>query len=510
MVLHNIREARQNRERERIDTFIVVIRVGWNITFSNGDVYIRKMTFLCWYRQIQLVPWDQGLWSVDSRGGDVFALRLNCELTMTGSQASARARGIGGWTRLLQYLFQDALVGEIWGQVWVLAVEWSLIQAGDGCAATEASLRTAKYLEIGIGWAIHKYTYLCKYLELCPCARPHLKPPNNNVDVQTMTAVDPGAQRRATSPIVTAVAGGIAGLTSRFVIAPLDVVKIRLQLQATSGKTYRGPIHAARTIVAQEGVTALWKGNIPAELLYVGYSMVQFVAYRQAHVLLEKAEIPTFYRSFLAGAAAGTCATMATYPLDLLRTRFAAQGTSKVPFSSSNVVHCQVYPSLRQSIPDILRDEGISGYYRGITTSLLQIAPYMGILFGSYETTRTALSTKFPLSQRTSDFLAGGIAGIVSKGVVFPLDTVRKRLQVQGPTRGRYIHSDIPLYSRGILAATKDIIVREGTRGLYKGLGVALLKSGPSAAVTLWVFDGCLLAWERMNHHPGRGGTWHD
>jgi solute carrier family 25 (mitochondrial thiamine pyrophosphate transporter), member 19 len=134
----------------------------------------------------------------------------------------------------------------------------------------------------------------------------------------------------------------------------------------------------------------------------------------------------------------------------------------------------------------------------------------MGILFGTYESTRTSLYSSTAFSPRTSDFLAGGMAGIVSKCAVFPLDTIRKRLQVQGPTRERYIHKDIPIYSQGILHAIKDIIRREGLRGLYKGLGVALLKSGPSAAVTLWVFDGSLLAWEWINHRPGKGGTWHD
>jgi len=143
-------------------------------------------------------------------------------------------------------------------------------------------------------------------------------------------SLDTAAQRRKTAPAVTAVAGGLAALTSRFVIAPLDVIKIRLQLQSRSGTTYRGAIHAGRTIIAQEGLTALWKGNIPAELLYVSYSMVQFVAYRQSHVLLEKVGYPERYRSFVAGASAGVCATAVSYPLDLLRTRFAAQGTSKV------------------------------------------------------------------------------------------------------------------------------------------------------------------------------------
>jgi hypothetical protein len=143
-------------------------------------------------------------------------------------------------------------------------------------------------------------------------------------------SLDPAAQRRASPPLVTAIAGGLAGLTSRFVIAPLDVIKIRLQLQSQSSTTYRGALHAGKTILAQEGLTALWKGNIPAELLYVSYSMVQFVTYREVHVLLEQTHFPNRYRSFVAGASAGTCASLVTYPLDLLRTRFAAQGTEKV------------------------------------------------------------------------------------------------------------------------------------------------------------------------------------
>ena len=151
-----------------------------------------------------------------------------------------------------------------------------------------------------------------------------------NDDPQTMTTADPGAQRRHAPPTVTAIAGGLAGLISRFVIAPLDVIKIRLQLQSRTAATYRGAIHAAQTIIENEGITALWKGNIPAELLYVSYSMVQFVAYREAHVLLEGMHMENRYRSFLAGAMAGTSATLVTYPLDLLRTRFAAQGTTKV------------------------------------------------------------------------------------------------------------------------------------------------------------------------------------
>jgi solute carrier family 25 (mitochondrial thiamine pyrophosphate transporter), member 19 len=92
-----------------------------------------------------------------------------------------------------------------------------------------------------------------------------------------------------------------------------------------------------RTIVAQEGITGLWKGNIPAELMYLTYGAAQFLAYRQVNVLIEETApgTPDSVKSFVAGAAAGSFATTVTYPLDLLRTRFAAQGGEKVHWLGS-------------------------------------------------------------------------------------------------------------------------------------------------------------------------------
>ena len=131
-----------------------------------------------------------------------------------------------------------------------------------------------------------------------------------------------------------------------FVIAPLDVVKIRLQLQTHPGRStiqhhppstqtplYKGTLQTLLRILREEGLTALWKGNIPAEALYITYSAVQFTAYRFTTLGLQSI-FPTHplsppTESFIAGATAGAISTTATYPLDLLRTRFAAQGDRK-------------------------------------------------------------------------------------------------------------------------------------------------------------------------------------
>ncbi|KAL5338904.1 mitochondrial carrier domain-containing protein [Aspergillus crustosus] len=295
-------------------------------------------------------------------------------------------------------------------------------------------------------------------------------------------------------------AGGIAGLISRFCIAPLDVVKIRLQLQIHSlsdptslahhnGPVYKGTLSTLKTILREEGITGLWKGNIPAELMYVCYGALQFTTYRSATQLLSQLDphrLPPPLESFIAGALAGGVATASTYPLDLLRTRFAAQGSG---------TH-RVYGSLFSSIRDIARLEGTAGFFRGCSAAVGQIVPYMGLFFATYETLRPVMASvpdalPFPVPPGSGDAAAGVVASVLAKTGVFPLDLVRKRLQVQGPTRALYVHRNIPEY-RGVFSTIGLIYKKQGVRGLYRGLTVSLFKAAPASAVTMWTYERAL------------------
>lgn len=286
-------------------------------------------------------------------------------------------------------------------------------------------------------------------------------------------------------------------MCNSFVIAPLDVVKIRLQLQTHSlsdplshqhirGPIYKGTIPTIKTILANEGITGLWKGNVPAELMYVGYSAVQFTTYRSTTQLMRQIvgtqhKIPGALESFLAGASAGAAATAATYPLDLLRTRFAAQGHED-----------RVYTSLIRAIVQIKHDEGLRGFFRGLSPALGQIVPFMGMFFAVYESLRHPLGN-LDIPFGGGEALAGTAASIIAKTSVFPLDTVRKRIQVQGPTRSRYVHKNIPDYGRlGTIGTLRTILRREGTRGLYRGLTVSLFKAAPASAITVWTYERVL------------------
>ncbi|KAI5466414.1 mitochondrial carrier domain-containing protein [Mariannaea sp. PMI_226] len=293
------------------------------------------------------------------------------------------------------------------------------------------------------------------------------------------------------SRLQTVSAGAIAGLVSRFVVAPLDVVKIRLQLQPHSlsdplvslrdAPAYRGTFATLSHIIKHEGVTALWKGNVPAELMYVCYAAIQFTTYRNTTVFLRTAfpdRLPDAAESFIAGATSGAAATGLTYPLDLLRTRFAAQGRHRI------------YSSLQGAIWDIKRDEGWRGFFRGIGPGLGQIVPFMGLFFLTYESLRASFEG-LHMPWGSGDATAGMMASVFSKTIVFPLDLVRKRIQVQGPSRQKYVYNEIPEYSTA-RGAIRTILRTEGIRGLYKGLPIGLIKAAPASAVTLWTYEQSL------------------
>ncbi|KAK9451267.1 mitochondrial carrier domain-containing protein [Limtongia smithiae] len=298
------------------------------------------------------------------------------------------------------------------------------------------------------------------------------------------------------------ICGALAGVTSRFFVAPLDVIKIRQQLQSeprrlrpfTTGvppPTYRGILHSIYRIYTTEGLTALWRGNLPAELLYLLYGAVQFATLHQTNAVLATyaPSVSPNVHHFVSGALAGALATTATYPLDLLRTRFAAQGSGPGD---------KAYGSMMASIPQIYKTEGMRGFFRGLRPAISQVVPYMGIFFAAYTPAKSAVSyASMELGIRTfgfDDALAGMFAGVVSKTGVFPLDVIRKRLQVQGPTRHMYVLKHIPAYPDSIIGCAVKIVTAEGVLGLYRGLFVSLVKSAPASAITMWVYEHSVVA----------------
>uniref|UniRef100_A0A0D6R4U7 Mitochondrial thiamine pyrophosphate carrier 1 n=1 Tax=Araucaria cunninghamii TaxID=56994 RepID=A0A0D6R4U7_ARACU len=316
---------------------------------------------------------------------------------------------------------------------------------------------------------------------------------------------DPRQLRRA---LVDAMAGAIAGGVSRTVTSPLDVIKIRFQVQleptvrllSGSGaygiSKYTGILQATRDILREEGMPGFWRGNVPALLMVMPYTAIQFTVLHKFKSFMAsstKAEDHlrlSPYLSYVSGGVAGFAATIGSYPFDLLRTILASQGEPKV------------YPNLRSALVEIARTRGIRGLYAGLSPTLVEIVPYAGLQFGSYDTFKRWIKAwnQGNLVQKgvqgddslssTQLFLSGLAAGTFAKVVCHPLDVVKKRFQVEGlkrhPRYGARVEEKI---YKGMFHALWRIVQAEGVAGLYKGIVPSVIKAAPAGAVTFVAYE---------------------
>lgn len=248
----------------------------------------------------------------------------------------------------------------------------------------------------------------------------------------------------SSTPLTSILAGSSSGLLVRFFISPIDVVKIRLQLSNHSSLT-----STVYHIFRKEGIRAFWKGNIPAELLYVIYGASQFTSFTIVSNVVPLHDGPL--KDMIVGATAGSMATVISYPFDLLRTRLASYTKSGSK-------------SLLLSIREIWKENGPLGFFKGCQVGIGYISILTGISFGSYS---------FMKRRDMDSAVAGGIAGLLSKTFVYPLDLIKRRLQIKG----------------NLLNHIKQIYRINGFRGFYRGLSLALLKSVPSTALSLYFYE---------------------
>ncbi|XP_046700056.1 mitochondrial thiamine pyrophosphate carrier isoform X2 [Silurus meridionalis] len=299
-----------------------------------------------------------------------------------------------------------------------------------------------------------------------------------------MVGYDPGSN--TLSPEDAALAGSLAGLVTRAIISPLDVLKIRFQLQVErvsssrpQGK-YSSIMQAWRCILVEEGISAFWKGHVAAQMLSVCYGAVQFASFQS---LTELVHNSTSYSSqaagvhFLCGGMAACSATVACQPLDTLRTRFAAQGEPKV------------YRNLRHAVSTMYIQEGALTFYRGLTPTVVAVFPYAGLQFFSYNILKKLMERDGRTSKGgLQTLVSGSVAGVISKTLTYPFDLFKKRLQVSGFEEARQHFGEVRTY-RGLVDCMVRIAQEEGLAAFFKGLSPSLIKAAMSTGLTFFWYE---------------------
>ncbi|KAK4480940.1 hypothetical protein RD792_011798 [Penstemon davidsonii] len=257
-------------------------------------------------------------------------------------------------------------------------------------------------------------------------------------------------------------AGAIAGAAAKTVTAPLDRIKLLMQTHGlragqAAAKKGIGFIEALTLVGKEEGIKGYWKGNLPQVIRVIPYSAVQLFAYETYKKLFrgKNGELSIIGR-LAAGACAGMTSTFVTYPLDVLRLRLAVEPG---------------YRTMTEVAVNMLREEGFASFYNGLGPSLIGIAPYIAVNFCVFDLVKKALPKKYQKRTETS-LLTALVSATVATSMCYPLDTVRRQMQMKGTP---YVT---------VLDGIQGIVARDGLVGLYRGFVPNALKTLPNSRFT--------------------------
>ncbi|KAL5074301.1 hypothetical protein RYX36_013285 [Vicia faba] len=265
--------------------------------------------------------------------------------------------------------------------------------------------------------------------------------------------------------------GAIAGAISRTTVAPLETIRTHLMV----GSSGHSSTEVFNDIMKTDGWKGLFRGNLVNVLRVAPSKAIELFAYDTVNKNLsakpgEQSKLPV-PASLIAGACAGVSSTICTYPLELLKTRLTIQRG--------------VYNGLLDAFVKIIKEEGLAELYRGLTPSLIGVIPYSATNYFAYDTLRKAYRKFFKQEKigNIETLLIGSAAGAISSTATFPLEVVRKQMQV-GALSGRRVYKDV-------LHALVSILEKEGIQGLYRGLGPSCMKLVPAAGISFMCYEAC-------------------
>ncbi|XP_037934672.1 ADP,ATP carrier protein [Teleopsis dalmanni] len=278
-------------------------------------------------------------------------------------------------------------------------------------------------------------------------------------------------------------AGGISAAVSKTAVAPIERVKLLLQVQHISkqispDKQYKGMVDCFVRIPKEQGFASYWRGNLANVIRYFPTQALNFAfkdKYKQ--VFLGGVDKNTqFWRYFMgnlaSGGAAGATSLCFVYPLDFARTRLAAD-TGKGG--------AREFTGLGNCLAKIFKSDGIVGLYRGFGVSVQGIIIYRAAYFGFYDTARGML----PDPKNTPIYISWAIAQVVTTvaGIVsYPFDTVRRRMMMQSGRKATEI-----VY-KNTLHCWATIAKQEGGGAFFKGAFSNVLR-GTGGAFVLVLYD---------------------
>ncbi|XP_047072953.1 mitochondrial uncoupling protein 5-like [Lolium rigidum] len=302
------------------------------------------------------------------------------------------------------------------------------------------------------------------------------------------------------------VEGGIASIVAGCSTHPLDLIKVRMQLQgeasataaaapqaalrpalafqsgthtvslpaAAAATTKPGPISVGAQILRAEGAAGLFSGISATVLRQTLYSTTRMGLYDilKKRWTQENGGVLPLHRKIAAGLIAGGVGAAVGNPADLAMVRMQADG--RLPLADR-----RNYRSVGDAIARMTRDEGVRSLWRGSSLTVNRAMIVTASQLATYDQAKEAiLARRGPGADGLGTHVAASFAaGIVAAAASNPVDVVKTRVMNMKVAPGAP-----PPYAGAIDCALKTVR-SEGVMALYKGFIPTVSRQGPFTVV---------------------------
>ncbi|KAJ2897804.1 integral membrane ornithine transporter of mitochondria [Zalerion maritima] len=287
----------------------------------------------------------------------------------------------------------------------------------------------------------------------------------------------------------TEISASTATVCSTVITFPMDSIKSRLQAYPAS---YKGAVDCALDTHKKEGFPGFFRGLLVplASITFVrtlSFSVYSKTKHSLNNVMTEtlgvnptrhvatKGTLPTWYTVTcfgIAGGVAGAAATFVACPMEL--TKLTEQLSAKMSADSKGY-KCPERKAIAASylgkgpvgtLVTIAQQRGFAGLYTGFPLHMIRDTIGTGIYFAAYESSKHVFSTAFNMEPTNNAvvYLSGGVSGIASWMLIYPLDRAKAEYQREAlelPRRKAPLPPKITWFKRRS----------------YRGLGVSMTRS---------------------------------
>ncbi|XP_005103525.1 mitochondrial folate transporter/carrier isoform X2 [Aplysia californica] len=281
-------------------------------------------------------------------------------------------------------------------------------------------------------------------------------------------------------------AGVSGGVVSSLVLHPLDLIKVRFQVDEGPGHgpskrpEYRGVVHALRSIVKSDGWRGLYRGVTP-NVTGAGLSWgLYFFFYNTTKTWMQDGNTQKNLgpgKHMLIASLAGLATLSLTNPIWVSKTRMCLQYGNGSP----GRVH---FVGMWETLGNVYKFEGVRGLYKGFLPGIFGIS-HGALQFMAYEELKTLYNRhrNQPLDTRLSslEYLSfAAVSKMFAAALTYPYQVVRSRLQDQHRSYN------------GALDVIRQIWQKESYRGMFKGLNAYMLHIVPNIMIVFGIYEAVL------------------